>query len=70
MEQNDEQQKLFGKNPNKINQDNEIENVNDGEGLGDENMEQDNDAVENGNINDSNLNIEENNGNNGIEGEY
>ena len=75
MGQNDEQQKLFGRNPNRKleNNNEEMENNNDGEGIGDENMEQeqDNDAVDNGNINDSNLNPDENKYNDeGVDPEY
>ena len=65
MIQNDEQPKLFGKNPNKKIEDNneDIENLNNGEEAQNENLEQDNDAIENGNINDSNINVDENNNN-------
>ena len=72
MNENDEQPKLFGKNPNKKKEDNneEMENMNNGEEAGNENIEQDNDAIENDNMNDSNLNIDENNMNNDdIQGE-
>ena len=63
--QNDEQPKLFGKNPNKKIEDNneDLDNLNNAEEGQIENIEQDNDVVENGNINDSNINIDENNNN-------
>ena len=63
--QNDEQPKLFGKNPNKKIEDNneDLDNLNNAEEGQIENIEQDNDMVENGNINDSNINIDDNNNN-------
>ena len=58
------QQKLFGKNPNKI-VDNNEEEINNGEDINKENENiEDNDEIENDNINDSNMNVDENNDNN------
>ena len=71
-ENNDEQNKLFGKNPNKRMENNNEgdENIDNGGGIGEENMEQDYDEIENNNVNDINPNVEENNiNNNGEENE-
>jgi len=65
LENDDEQHKLFRKNRNKRMENNEgDENIINGGGIGEENMEQDYDEIENNNMNDSYLYVEENNMNN------